>query len=252
LTLRSSLGEAAQEGIRSARQNLAAMSALLAAVSALVAIYYFWPTGAAVLSRYAAWQHAGGLLRTGLVAGFGGGILSELSLVYIRDGGRWNGSHIENMVFRFVVFFISGLIICKFYEYQAVWFGDGLSWRVILPKVLVDQFLFTVFWSTPYQTLTFRWQTLRYSGSRLWNELDGNFVVERMLPVLVTNWMFWIPGVILVYSMPLILQMPINIFATAIWSLLLAGLAKSTVVPIAEMGPGLVLTQPDHAVNPAE
>jgi hypothetical protein len=228
------------------------MSVLLAAMAVLVAIYYCWPTGATALSWYAAWQHAGGIFRTGLAAGFAGGVLSELCVVYIRDGGRWNATHLENMVFRFVVFFMGGMIVCKFYEWQAVWFGDGLSWRVLLPKVLVDQFIFSVFWSTPYQTLTFRWQTLRYSGSRLWNELDGKFVVERMLPVLVTSWMFWIPGVVLVYSMPLILQMPLNIFATAIWSLLLAGLAKSAAAPVAEMGPGLVLTRPNHVANPAE
>jgi len=213
------------------------MSALLAAMSIVVAIYYCWPAGAAVLSGYAAWQHSGGILRTGLTAGFAGGILSELSLVYLRDRGRWNLTHLENMAFRFVVFFFGGLVVSKFYEWQAFWFGDGLSWRVLLPKVLVDQFIFSVIWSTTYQTMTFRWQALRYSGSRLWNELDGNFVVERMLPVLVTNWMFWIPGVTLVYSMPLILQMPLNIFATAIWSLLLAGLAKTTHAPDIEIGP---------------
>jgi hypothetical protein len=156
------------------------------------------------------------------------------------------------MVFRFVVFFLGSLGVYEFYEWQAIWFGDGLSWRILLPKVLVDQFVFSVFWSTSYQTLTFRWQTLRYSGSRLWNELDGNFVVERMLPVLVTNWMFWIPGVTLVYSMPLILQMPLNIFATAIWSLLLAGLAKSSRAPVSEMEPGLVLSEPHQVANPAE
>jgi hypothetical protein len=228
------------------------MSVLLAAMSVVVATYYCWPTGAAVLSWYAAWQHAGGIFRTGLAAGFAGGILSELCVVYIRDGGRWNATNLENMVFRFVVFFIGGMVICKFYEYQAVWFGDGSSWRVLLPKVLVDQLIFSVFWSTTYQTLVFRWQTLRYSGSRLWNELDGNFVIERMLPVLVTNWMFWIPGVTLVYSMPLILQMPLNIFATAIWSLLLAGLSKPTRAPVAEMGPGLVLTTPNPVADPAE
>jgi hypothetical protein len=228
------------------------MSVLLAAMSVIVAVYYCWPAGAAVLSRYAAWQHAGGLFRTGLVAGFAGGILSELSVIYICDGGRWNATHLENMAFRFVVFSLGGLIVYKFYEWQALWFGDGLSWRVLVPKVLVDQFIFSVFWSTTYQTLIFRWHALRYSGSRLWSELDGRFVVERMLPVLVTNWMFWIPGVTLVYSMPLILQMPLNIFATAIWSLLLAGLAKSTRAPEVEMGPGLVLTTANPVADPAD
>ncbi len=203
------------------------MSVLLVAMAAFVAIYYCWPTGAAWLSWYAEWQHAGGLFRTALVAGFAGGILSELSLVYVRDGGHWTRTHLENMAFRFIVFFISGAVVVQFYAYQAIWFGDGPSWRVVLPKLLVDQFVFSVFWSTPYQSITFRWQALQYSGSRLWQELDGQFVIERMLPVLVTNWMFWIPGVTLVYSMPLMLQMPLNIFATAIWSLLLAGLSKT-------------------------
>ena len=228
------------------------MSALLAAMAVLVAVYYCWPTGAATLSSYAVWQRSGGIFRVGLAAGFAGGVLSELCVVYIRDRGGWNATHLDNMVFRFVVFFISGIIVSTFYEYQAFWFGDGISWRVLLPKVLVDQFVFSVFWSTAYQTLTFRWQALRYSGSRLWNELDGSFVVERMLPVLVTNWMFWIPGVVLIYSMPLILQMPLNIFATAIWSLLLAGLSKPTRAPIAEMGPGLVLARANPVADPAE
>jgi hypothetical protein len=149
----------------------------------------------------------------------------------VRDRGRWNLGHLENMAFRFTVFFFGGLVVYEFYQWQAVWFGDGVSWRVLLPKILVDQFIFSVFWSTSYQTMIFRWQALRYSGSRLWSELDRKFVLERMLPVLVTNWMFWIPGVTLVYSMPLILQMPINIFATAMWSILLAGLSKSNDAP---------------------
>jgi hypothetical protein len=228
------------------------MAALLVAITAIVVIYYCWPAGAAILSWYAGWQRAGGILRAGLAAGFAGGVLSEASRVYLSDRGRWNRSHAENMAFRFVIFFLGGLVVTKFYDYQAYWFGDGMTWRVLLPKVLVDQFIFSVFWSTTYQTLTFRWQALRYSGSHLWNELDGSFVVERMLPVLITNWMFWIPGVTLVYSMPLILQMPLNIFATAIWSLLLAGLAKPAAAPIAGAGQGAVLIATNRSANAIE
>ena len=206
-------------------------------MSVIVVIYYFWPAAASLLSKYGRWQSSGGIIQAALTAGFAGGILSELSLIYIRDGGRWTFSHLENMGFRFVVFFIGGLAVYEFYLWQAVWFGQGLSWQVILPKVLMDQFVFSAFWSTPYAAIVFRWQALRYSGSRLWRELDGTFVIERMLPVLVTNWMFWIPGVTLVYSMPLLLQMPLNIFATAIWSLLLIGLSKPATLRGAEICP---------------
>lgn len=202
------------------------MLVLLAAMSIVVAIYYTWPTGASYLSWYGQWQSAGGIIRAGLIAGAAGSLLSEASLVYVRDKGRWTSAHVENIVFRFVVFFFGGLAVYELYVWQAIWFGNGHTWDVLLPKVLVDQFIFSAFWSTPYQSITFRWQSLRYSGAKLWSELDWHFVMERMLPVLVTNWMFWIPGVTLVYAMPLNLQMPMNIFAMAIWSILLAGLAK--------------------------
>jgi hypothetical protein len=57
-------------------------------------------------------------------------------------------------------------------------------------------------------------------------ELNWDFVAERMLPVLVSNWMFWIPGVVLIYSLPTNLQTPLFIFATAIWGLLLPAVAR--------------------------
>jgi hypothetical protein len=218
------------------------MAGLLVAMAAIVVAYYFWPAAAVFLSWLGQWVHAGGLIRTGLAAGFAGGILSEVSLVYLSERGRWSTTHLENMAFRFCVFFVSGMIVSVFYSWQAVWFGEGTNWRVLLPKVLVDQLVYSAFWSTPYQSILFRWQTVRYSGSRLWSELDGSFVLRRMLPVLITNWMFWFPGVALVYSMPTILQMPLNIFATAIWSLLLAGLAKPAAVPIAGAAEAVAIT----------
>jgi hypothetical protein len=224
------------------------MLALLSAMACMLAIYYFWPAGSAILSKYGAWQQAGGLIRTGLVAGFAGGILSELSLVYVRDHGRWNSTHVENIVFRSILFFFSGMMVGEFYIYQAYWFGDGLSWRILLPKILVDQCVYTIIWSTPFYALTFRWQALRYSASRLWRELNWNFVEHRMLPVLVTNWMFWIPGVTLVYSMPLALQMPLNIFATAIWGILIAAVANDadgdTLQPLPLTGVPEIQAQP--------
>jgi hypothetical protein len=130
------------------------------------------------------------------------------------------------MVFKCAFFFVSGAIVYEFYGWQAVWWGQGAALSVLVPKILVDQFVYTVFWSTPYNTILTRWQTLRYSGRRLWTELNRDFVTERMLPVLVTNWMFWIPGVTLIYSMPSILQAPLFIFATATWGLLLPAVTR--------------------------
>jgi len=226
------------------------MLMLLTAMAAVVAVYYCWPAGSAFLSRYAAWQHAGGVLAAALATACAGGVLSELSLVYFQNGGRWTWSHVEDMGFKWAVFFVSGAIVYEFYGWQAVWWGQGTTWQVLVPKVLVDQFGYTVVWATPYYALLTRWQMLGFSGSRLGMELNGDFVTERMLPILVTNWMFWIPGVTLIYSMPLILQTPLFIFATAIWGLLLPAVTRQGSLQPAAPAPVPAIAE--ILANPAE
>ncbi len=246
---RSAIGEAFRKGLRAAWQNLPATLALEAAMAGMVAIYYCWPTGAAWLSAYAAWQESGGVLVAALATACAGGILSEFSLVYFQQGGRWTRVNLENIAFKWVLFFISGAITYEFYRLQGYWWGQGTSWHVLLPKVLVDQFGYTVLWAAPFYTLATRWQTLHYSFEKLRKEFGGGEIItERLLPILVTNWMFWIPGVSLIYSMPGILQTPLFIFATAIWGLLLPAVTKQERMPMLEkqpqVGPPVVLGQP--------
>ncbi len=228
------------------------MLMLEGAMALLVATYYFWPAGEAVLARYAGWQQAGGVLIAALATGVAGGVISELSLVYFQDGGRWNRIHLENLGFKFLLFSISGAVVYEFYCGQAIWFGQGNDWPILVRKVCVDQFIFTVFWSTPYMTLATRWQALRYSGNRLRTELNRDFVAERMLPVLVTNWMFWIPGVSLIYAMPLNLQTPLFIFATAIWGILLPAVGRQGEVPAGKISQTPVVVLPTPLGEPAE
>ncbi len=195
-------------------------------MAAIVATYFLWPAGSAVLSAYAHWQASGGALGTGFVYGVAGGVLSELSYVYFQLGGRWTRENVENVGFKFVIFLISGSIVYEFYHYQAIWWGTGASLRVIVPKVIVDQFGYTVLFAAPYYAVLTRWQALRYSGTKLWRELRGDFFTNRVLPVLVTNWMFWIPAVSFVYAMPSVLQPPLAAFATAIWGLLVSAIGS--------------------------
>jgi hypothetical protein len=202
------------------------MLGLEAAMAAAVAIYYLWPSGASFLTGYAAWLHSGGILATALATLLAGGVLSELSLVYVQNGGRWTRVHLERMLFNSALFFIGGAVVFEFYLLQARLFGDGANWRIVLPKLLVDQFVFTVFWATPYQALMTRWQALRYSGAQLWRELGWNFVLERIVPILLTNWLFWFPCMALIYSMPLLLQPALFVFGTASWGLLMPAVAR--------------------------
>jgi hypothetical protein len=218
----AAVGDAFRRGWLAAIKNLHAILAFEAAMAAVVGVYYLWPTGSGVLSRYARWQASGGALGTGLVYAVAGGVLSELSLVYFQQRGRWTWTNGESLAFKFAIFFVSGCIVYYFYRWQAVWWGAGTTLSVIFPKVVVDQFGYTVIWSTPYYALLTRWHALRYSGAELWRELDARFLTDRLMPVLATNWMFWIPAVSFVYAMPSVLQPPLAAFATGIWGLLVA------------------------------
>jgi hypothetical protein len=235
----ASLADAFGQGLRAGRSSLRPMLVLEAAMAAMVAIYYFWPAGSTLLTTYATWQRSGGLLAAALATGLAGGVLSEISLVYFQDRGRWSARHFEHMAFKFALFCFNGAVVAKFYLLQAFWFGDSVSWGVLLRKIVVDQFLFTPFWSTPFSTIALRWHALRYSGSKLRRDLDSAFVTRRLLPVLVTNWMFWIPGVVFIYSMPTLLQTPLFIFAMAVWGILLPAVTRQERegIPVRELVP---------------
>jgi hypothetical protein len=239
-TFATTIGEACRRGWRAAVANLRAIVALEGAMAAVVAIYYLWPAGHELMSRYGQWQSANGGLGNGISLALAGGLLSEVSFVYFQNRGRWQWANLESLLFKLVIFFISGVIVYYFYRQQAVWWGNGTGFSTIVPKVIVDQFGYTVIFSAPYFSLLTRWHALRYSGARLWQELRGNFLTDRFLPLIVTNWVFWIPAVSFVYAMPLILQPPLAALATAIWGLLVAALGSQE--------PG----SPAEALAPAE
>ena len=202
------------------------MVALLGAMALVVAAYYLWPLAAHFLSIYADWQRQGGLLASSCATALAGGVLSEVSLVYFQNRGRWTLRSVEDMAFKTTVFFVGGASVYEFYQWQDYFWGSSIAFAIIAAKVATDQLGFSVLWGLPYNTLMMRWQVNRYSGPKLWRELDGKFVGERMLPVLFMNWIFWIPAVSLLYAMPLKLQSPLYIFATAVWGLLLPAVTR--------------------------
>lgn len=239
------LGPAFAVGFRAIGHNPPAIVSILVVMALMVFSYYTWPPATELLRRYGAWQASGGILFVALASGIGAGMISEFFLVYAQQQGRWFPANRENLIFKFGLCFIGGGIVAVFYRYQAYWFGDSHTWPVLVKKVFVDQFIFSVFWSTPYNTLASRWKMLGYSWRRVWAELGPDFVLERMLPMLTTNWLFWIPAITLVYSLPLSLETPLYLFAASIWGILLLAVSEQNrSVPEPEPLPALVLPDP--------
>jgi hypothetical protein len=215
-------------GSGAARANFVPALFVQALMVGLVVAYFYLPAAKPVFRVLTDWNVNGGLLFSFAAMGITVGGLTEVSGVYLHNKGRWKSEDLGNMTFNFLVFGLLGVMNSLFYQLQAHWFGTGRSLGVLATKTFVDQFLYTPFLSNPVQTLAFLWKSEQFSFRQTYEKLQHfqQFYVLTVLPVLVSNWCFWIPMVVVIYCFPTSLQLPLGILAVAIWSMLLATLVK--------------------------
>ncbi|MBV8175784.1 MAG: hypothetical protein JO151_14650 [Verrucomicrobia bacterium] len=172
----------------------------------------------------------GGLTFSFMAMGATVGGLTEAFTVYFHKGGRWTREDLVNMAFNFLVFGLLGVMNSGLYRLQARLFGSGRSMGTLALKTSVDQSIYTLFLSNPFQTLAFLWKSEHFSLRSAAAKISDfkHFYVITVLPVLVSNWCFWIPMSALIYCFPTTLELPLGILAVSIWSLLLATLIKPT------------------------
>src|SRR5262249_4444675 len=156
------------------------------------------------------WNVHGGLLFSFVAMGITVGGLTEISGVYLHNKSCWKGEDLGNMAFNFLVFGFLGVMNSLFYQLQAHWFGAGRSPGILATKTFVDQFLYTPFLSNPVQTLAFLWKSEQFSFRQTVEKMQHfqQFYVLTVLPVLLSNWCFWIPMVVVIYCFPTSLQLP--------------------------------------------
>jgi len=215
-------------GLGAARANLVPAVFVEGLMVGLVLTYFYLPVARPFFNVLSDWNVRGGLTFSFIAMGATVGGLTEIFSVYLHKGGRWSREDLVDMAFNFLVFGLLGVMNSVLYQLQAHWFGSGRSLGTLARKTLVDQFIYTPFLSNPVQTLGFLWRAEGFSFRRAATKLSHfkQLYVMTVLPVLVSNWCFWIPMSALIYCFPTTLQLPLGILATSIWSMLLATLVK--------------------------
>jgi len=156
-----------------------------------------------------------------------GGVLPELLRVVFFQSGKPTRKNLWLLLTAAPFWGALGMLVDLLYRLQAVWFGTGHDWLTLLCKVFVDQFLFAPFLSAP---LIVGWFLLRDEGFRpsaFGKIFRADFVFEKVFPVAVAGWCVWIPGVLLVYFMPPLLQIPVAVFIQVFWVLLFTTMEES-------------------------
>ncbi|HWS89507.1 MAG TPA: hypothetical protein VN282_21225 [Pyrinomonadaceae bacterium] len=214
-------------GLRAARANLVPALVIQAAVVAVVLSYYFWEPARAWLARLAEFKREGGYLFS-LVSGVAaGGLLPELLTVAVFQRWRVRRENLGGLAFGACYWGLMALIVDGLYRAQAFVFGGGVDFATVLKKTFVDQFLFTPFVTIPLTVVVFEWRHAGYRRAGMPRVLSLGFYVQKVLPSVVSALGFWLPVVLLVYSLPLPLQFPLFTLALTLWVMIFTWISRA-------------------------
>lgn len=164
---------------------------------------------------------AGGVMFL-LVAGvLAGAVAPDLAKVLTGKLRRFDRAWVTRFLTAAFVYATMSVAVDVFYSFLAQVFGEGVDVATVLAKVTVDMALFSPLLAVPYSVAAFRWRLERFRLSALPYLFSWSFYRREVVPVLVMTWVFWIPTLLCVYSLPLDLQFTFSRFTSAAWAVLL-------------------------------
>jgi hypothetical protein len=114
-----------------------------------------------------------------------------------------------------------GWEIDTFYRFQSWLFGNLTDFSTIAAKTIFDMVVFAPAIGLFNCVLFYIWRDHGYSFSRMRHSLGKNWYAKKVLPALISNACVWTPAVILIYSLPPALQLPVQNLILCAWVLVL-------------------------------
>lgn len=213
-------------GLHAARANFVPGLIVQSVMVAVVAAYYFYAPAQAWLARLALLKERWGYgfaCVSGIVAG---AFLPELLAVIVFQRGRVKRENFERLLFNIFYWGSQSMVVDALYRFQAVLFGAQVDWPTVAKKVLVDQFIYSPIYSSPFAMACYAWKNNGYRRDGMRRVLTLRFFKETTFPALVASWGVWIPVVCLVYSLPPLLQVPLFSLALTFWSMQLTWIGR--------------------------
>jgi hypothetical protein len=211
-------------GFAAVRRNVLPGLALQVFALALVLTYYLSPDARPTFELVASWKLRFGLGYSALATALFGGLIPYLYL--LGSGQVPPGQRRAQLLFYVLFWAYRGVEVDVFYRLQAFLFGDQASLSVVLPKVLVDQLIYSIVIAAPGQVVFFLWKERGFSLTATRPDLNLSYLVSAEARVVFSQWMVWIPAVSIIYSLPSALQIPLFNLVVCFWVLLLTFVSK--------------------------
>ena len=207
-----------RQGIDAFRANGPAALVLWATGTAIVAGYYNVPAIRDSLDALAAFRQRVGLPYAAVATAIFCGLV-PFAMQRVQRGGRRNFSP-GYLVFLLAFWAYKGIEVDLLYQVQAWLWGEGTDPATIVAKTLVDQFVYCPILAVPGMALAFLWVNGGYRVAAVRQALRGRWYRRLVLPIMVPNWFFWIPAVVLIYLLPTGLQLPLQNIVACLWALM--------------------------------
>ncbi|BCD95989.1 hypothetical protein [Marinagarivorans cellulosilyticus] len=205
------------------KQNLIPGICLQIFALALALAYFKWPAAAPVFNAFAELKLSYGWGYSLVATAIFGGLIP---FAYLWFTGLVRSAVLPILLFYVFFWAYKGVEVDLFYSAQAHWFGTGSDWPTLIKKTLVDQFIYGTFWAAPTMAIGYAWKEAGFSFSRLRGLLNRDFFFLQIPTTLVTNWLIWIPAVLIIYSMPMALQIPLFNLVLCFFVLLLTTISQ--------------------------
>jgi hypothetical protein len=217
-------------GWESVRANWRPFVALQFFAALAVAAFYFVPAFRSFAEQLARWNQQAGLLGAALSASFAGVVIPEIARRLLRAPPRTlvHGRKLD-LAFDAAFFALIGVLVSLLYHVQTLLFGTEASVATSVKKMLFDQIVFTAMFSIPLCVVLYRMYELKFAARPIFRELASpiRFYADRVLPLLLPGWCYWVPMNLLTYALPTAAQFVLYLCAQAAWSLLMVVIVRS-------------------------
>jgi hypothetical protein len=180
--------------------------------------YFYWPASQQTFQFFADLKAEYGVVYAVISTSIFGGLLP---FIYIFINGKIRFLPFTQLLFYIIIWASLGGLINGFYSFQIMLFGEGTDWQTILKKTAFDQFVFSVFVTSPLIALAFLWKDQQFNWQKTRMHFD-DLIKVKIPTTIVTTWIIWIPAVSLIYMMPSNLQIPLFNLVLCFFVLILA------------------------------
>lgn len=223
-----------ESGLRGARAHLGAGLVLQVAGILVVAAYYYFAPAHHALEALAAFRERSGVGFPVVSTAIFGGLLPCLFLWWESTREPCNHRYSAAQAAALTLFWAyKGIEVAVFYQLQAMLFGSGHTARIIVPKVIMDQFVYCPAFAVPVTVAVYQWVDSRFDGAALWADVRApRWYLRKVLPILISNLGVWVPAVAIIYLLPTPLQLPLQNIVLCFFTLIVAHQTRSAAVPV--------------------